>query len=432
MTDHHDHHHDLKISTDTVQTGGLAKIALGAAVVGLAAFAGLGIANMGSAGDFGLRDFFLTYLCGFVFWASIPFGAVFLMLVGILTSASWGVVLRRCFLAAIKTMPILALLFIPVAVSLFVVEGKQSPYWWSDASWEGDVNVVAKEKGLRFEAIQENQHKIHDIMNPYAYLAISLFAFGAVGGMGYAAAAVSRKSEEEKDLKAYETLRKFAGPGVAIWVLTMTITCTLWVMSVEPTWASSMFPIVFGMNAFLTTLSFCIFTFYTVNADKADTMAIVKDKFRIDIGTFTLAITMVWAYASFSQYMLIWAGNLPEEITYYRKRGDHGWEYLAYFLMAFHWLIPFVTLLFREVKTNPTAMRVMCVLLFTVCAADVIWWIVPCVPHETAVLHVPMAVAAIVGVGGIWGFFFLNNLSKKAALPANHEGEFLATWGEHH
>jgi hypothetical protein len=433
MADHHDHHHAAPVlPKDPVNVAGLTTVSLICAVVGFAAYGVLGFMNQSTAGEFALRDWFMTYLCGFVFWASLPLGSIFLILVGIMTSASWGVVLRRCFVASVKNLWLVLALFVPIAVSLYFDEGKQSPYWWADHEWHGAKADVAAKTGLRIEAVEENQHKIHDILNPEMFIGITVGGLALLGVLSYIMLGAMKKNDELNQPEAYTYLRKLAGPGVVLWVATMTIVSTLWVMSVEPTWASSMFPIVFGMNCFLTTFSFCIFTFYTVNSDQANTMAVVKDKFRIDMGTLTLAFAMVWAYASFSQYMLIWAGNLPEEVAYYRKRGDHGWEYLAYFLMAFHWLIPFVTFLFREVKTNTKAMRVMCALLFTVCIADVIWWILPCVPRENSTLHVPMAIAAIVGVGGLFGFFFTRELAKRPMLPANQEGQFLATWGAHH
>lgn len=436
MAEHHDDHahasEGVAIPTDPVNTAGLKTVALIAAAAGLIAFGVFGFLNMGPAGEYGVRDLSMTYLIGWVFWASLPLGSLFLILVGVMTSASWGVVLRRCFVASVRTLWLVPVLMIPVAASLFVGDGTQSPYWWSDRGYEGDPASIAAAKSMRIEGVIENQHKIHDLLNPVRFLVVSAVGLGLMGLLAVYTLAVMKKNDEGNDTAAYQTLRKLAGPGVVAWVLTMTVLSTLWVVSVEPTWASSMFPIVFGMNAFLTTFSFCIFVFYTVNPDKSDTLALVKDKFRIDMGTLTLAFTMVWAYASFSQYMLIWAGNLPEEVSYYRKRGDHGWEYLAYFLMAFHWLVPFVALLFREVKTNTKLMRGMCVLLFTVCIADVIWWILPCVPREAGGYHVPMALAAVVGVGGVWGYFFARELGSRPALPANAEGQFVATWGNHH
>ena len=436
MTERHDDHghHDnggVRIPTDPVNASGLQTVALVSAAAGLIAFVVLGFLNM-SAGDYGWRDVSMTYLIGWTFWVSLPLGALFLMLVGIMTSASWGVVLRRCFTASIRTLWVFPVLMVPIAVSLFVAGGNQSPYWWADSGYDGDVASIAEAKHLRPEAVVENQHKIHDLLNPVKFLAATAVGFALIGGLSVFTLRVVGRHEDHGSAQTYSTVRRLAGPGVILWVLTMTVLSTIWIVSVESTWASSMFPIVYGMNCFLTTFAFCIFVFYTVNADKSDTMAIVKEKFRIDMGTLTMAFTMLWAYASFSQYMLIWAGNLPEEVAYYRKRGDHGWEYLAYFLMAFHWLVPFVALLFRDVKTNTKLMRGLCALLLVVCVADVIWWVLPCVPHETGVLHVPMAVAAVVGLGGVWGVVFARELGAKPALPANAEGQFVAAWGQHH
>ena len=434
MAAHHDDtaHEGVRLPIDPVNAAGVQTVSLISAAAGLIAFVVFGFLNMGSAGEYGWRDVSMTYLIGWVFWASLPLGSLFLILVGIMTSASWGVVLRRCFVASVRTLWLVPVLMVPVAVSLFVAGGTQSPYWWADHAYEGEAASVAEAKHMRLEGVVENQHKIHDLLNPVRFLAVTAVGLGLMGLLAFYTLRVVGRHEEHGDAGTYSTVRRLAGPGVILWVLTMTVLSTIWVVSVEPTWASSMFPIVYGMNCFLTTFAFCIFVFYMVNPDKSDTMAIVKDKFRIDMGTLTLAFTMIWAYASFSQYMLIWAGNLPEEVAYYRKRGDHGWEYLAYFLMAFHWLVPFVALLFREVKTNTKLMRTLCVLLFTVCVADVTWWILPCVPRESGLLHVPMALAAVVGLGGVWGFFFARELGARPPLPANVEGQFVAAWGQHH
>ena len=458
-TSHSDHHEHsaAPLAIPAIDVSPVRTAALAALVIGSVAFIVLAYLNISTSDGYGLRDIFMSYTVGFVFWASLPFGALSMTLIAFLTSASWGVVLRRCFHAATRTMPVVAVLFIPVAASVFIAEGKQSPFWWSDQSWvtptgemnsdpafqaavkkmtdnkvKQDVAEIAVEKGLRPEAIEENQHKIHDFLNPVFFTVRGLLYFSIIGGLIFIVNKWARRAEDDDQQDGKDKLRAIAGPGIIVWTLVMTMMGTDWVMSVEPTWASSMFPIVYGMNMFLTTFAFSIFVFYSLNAGNTEVLTIVKDKFRIDIGSLLLALTMVWAYASFSQYMLIWAGNLPEEITYYRKRGDHGWEYLAYFLMAFHWLIPFVVLLFREVKTNPKSMRILSGMLIVVCMADVIWWILPAVEREHGTLHVPMAIAAIVAVGGIWGVAFARELGKRPILPANSEGKFLATWGQHH
>ena len=428
----HGHPHQVDLATlppiDSAKVRAVALLALAAGGLG---FAALAVASVTGSEKFGVRDVFLGYTVGFVFWASLPLGAAALLSIAYLTSASWGVVLRRCFQAATRTLPLIGLLFCPVAAGLFLFHGEQSGYWWSEQDWAGNPDTIAKVKGLRPEAVKENQEKIDAYLNPAFFVARTAAVLTYMGVLSLFLNKLGRRAEDHGDEKALGTLKAMGGPGIIVWTLGMTVMATDWVMSVEPTWASSMFPIVFGMNMLLTAFATSILVFYSLNVHNAGVLNVVKDKFRIDMGTLLLGITMVWAYASFSQYMLIWAGNLPEELVYYRKRGDHGWEYLAYFLMAFHWLIPFVTLLFREVKTSPAAMRVLCVGLLAVCAADVVWWVLPAVEHPTGVLHVPLALAAVVGIGGAWGVLFAHELGKRPTLPANSEGQFLAGWGHH-
>jgi hypothetical protein len=432
------------------------RVALIAAVAGLASFVVLAAVNFSVAHEAATKDVMLTYLVGFAFWTSLPFGATALMMIGILASASWGIVLRRIFQAAARTMWVVALFAVPVVATAFIAGGKYSPFWWADESWfsvpaaDRDLDQYkrlseqfkragfppelaepAAAKNTRPEAIEEAHHKIHDYLNPPFYAVRTAVYFGILGLIAFLVLGWTRSLEDQDSLTAWGKLRAFSGPGVIVWALLMTFAVTDWVMSLEPTWASSMFPVVFGMNQFMTTMALSMLVFYAINPERGEVLAIVKDKFRIDMGTLLFGFTMVWAYATFCQYMLIWAGNLPEEISYYRKRGDHGWELLAYFLMTFHWLAPFVILLFREVKTNPAYIRAVCLMLLAAGLGDLIWWIVPSLPHPDGGLHVPMAIAAVVGLGGVWGLVFARELAKRPVLPANREGAFLANWGHH-
>ena len=466
---HHDdpHHAETVIPQHAVDVAPVRLYSLIAAVVGFAVYAVAGFINSGSEGnDDGTREFILAYACGFVFWSSLPFGSLALMMIGYVVGASWAVVLRRIFQASVRTLPVLFVLGLPLIASLYVGGGKDSPYWWANDEWlhatesqkagmkgfdekvdklmkDGrtkEVAEVAVAQRMRPEAIEENQHKIHDYLSASPTSALGLpgryiVYFGVFGLIGFTILRWAKSFEANDDEASKRKLVGLSAPGIVIWAILMTFFATDWVMSIEPTWASSMFPVVFGMNQILTTLAFSTLLFYSLTKGKADILAIVKDKFRIDIGSLILGFTMVWSYASFCQYMLIWAGNLPEEIAYYLKRGGgtepNGWLYLAYFLMIFHWLTPFIVLLFREIKLNPKAMQCMTVLLLIVCAADVIWWLVPAVPHEHGNLHVIMAFAAIVGVGGLWGLAFSRELAKAPILVNNSEGKFLATWGHH-
>jgi hypothetical protein len=445
VTEHGDGQPAAPVTIPPTDVGPVRRVALLAAAAGGVAYLALGLINLGMSRS-GVRDFFAAYLVGWVFCLFLPFGSLGLLMIGYLTTASWQLVLRRSFQAAIRTLPVMALLFIPVAVSLFMsVDRKDegspgtattetaSPFWWADKNWtEGSFQNAVDATGLRPEAVEEARHKIHDYLNKPFFLVRFVLYFAIWGTLVFFLNKWARPAEERDDETAKYNLHAISGPGMIVWGLSGTFALTDWVMSVEPTWASSMFPVVFGMNAWICALSLAALTFYGLGADKPGVMAIVKDKFRIDTGTMIFGFTMLWAYASFCQYMLIWAGNLPEEIMYYRRRGDHGWEYLAYVLMAFHWLLPFVIFLFREVKTSPVAMKRMAVLLLTVCALDVVWWIVPSIPHPTGGLYVLMAIAAVVGLGGVWGLVYASQLAGRPILPENSETGFLAAWGHHH
>ncbi|MFO0935411.1 MAG: hypothetical protein U0798_02715 [Gemmataceae bacterium] len=390
-----------------------------AAVVGAVVFLGCA-ALQGS-----VREVILSYQAGFVFWLDVVLGAFSLTMLAYLTTASWGLIQRRIFQAIMRTWWLFAILFLPILASLFIADGKYSPFWWSIPTAE--FTDVAS-------AQTEINHQKADWLNPSMFAVRAVIYFVVFGVYMMILGKVARKSEDQNDANATSLLRKLSGPGVVLWALLVTFLTTDWVMSVEPHWASTMFPVIFAVNGFLTAHAFGVFTFYSLNQRNKSFMDVyVKDKFRLDMGTLLLGLAMVWSYASFCQFMLIWAGNLPDEITYYLKRGgndDYGWRIMCYILIFFHWLTPFVVLLFKEVKLHPNRMRVMCGMLILVCMVDVIWWIVPAFEHEGK-LHVPMAFGAMAMVGGIFGLVFANQLKQRGILPPE-EAKFLAEWGHHH
>lgn len=417
MADSHSHSHETPINEPGY--GAVTKVAMISLVVGGIVF-GICAALQGS-----LREVLLSYLAGYVFWLDVVLGAFSLSMLAYLTTASWGLIQRRIFQAIMRTWWLFAIMFLPILASLFINDGEYSPFWWTIPTAEyTDVPT----------AMIEIDHKKHDWLNPTFFAIRAVIYFVVFGGYMALLAWAARKSEDQNDSKATGMLRVISGPGVVLWALLVTFLTTDWVMSVEPTWASTMFPVIFAVNGFLTAHAFGVFTFYSLNkGNKAFMDVYVKDKFRLDMGTLLLGFAMVWSYASFCQFMLIWAGNLPEEITYFLKRGgndDFGWRIMCYILIFFHWLTPFVVLLFKEVKLHPNRMRVLCAMLLLVCMVDVIWWIVPAFEHK-GTLHVPMAFGALAMVGGIFGIAFAAQLKKRGILPPE-EAKFLSEWGQHH
>jgi hypothetical protein len=420
------HASDYTAPTVDVDYPKLKRVAFLSAVGGFVAWAALGAAQYLSYGGAhgGVRDFFLTYLVGYVYWLSIAVGAMALSFLGFVTSSSWRLVLARYFQAATRTWPALLPLFVPIAVGVFL--GEESPYWWSV-----DADKIEEWTGTASQAfIEEQGHRQHMYLNVGFFLVRAVAIFGLYMVLSHYLNKWAVKAEDEGDDASRANLRGLSGPAVLLWALTWTVLITDLIMSVEVSWASSMFPVITGMNSFLCAMAFSAVMLYTIVGRNVEVLSILKDKFRIDIGSLIYGFTMVWTYATFCQYMLIWAGNLPEEITYPLKRTSGGWGWMALLLLVVHWFLPFVILLFRGMKTDPVKMRRICVMLLVICAVDVTWWIVPAVPHAHQWLHVPMAAAAVVGVGGVWGLMFLHELGKRNVL-ARKSTAFLAEWGHH-
>ena len=172
------------------------------------------------------------------------------------------------------------------------------------------------------------------------------------------------------------------------------------------------------IHQFLTTLCFCVMVFLVLST-RSPIKEVMRPKFQLDMGSLMLAFTLFWTYTSFSQMMLIWIGNLPEEIPFYLKRsGKDGWWWVSAGLIVFHFACPFLLLLFRDIKLHPVRLRIMAIYLLVFCGVDVVWWVEPTFPHASP-LFILMDVGAIAGIGGLWGMVFINQLKKRPLLPTN-------------
>jgi hypothetical protein len=451
------------------------RVAAIAAVAGLALYGVAGVQYMGTVHDphhepSAVRQFLLSWLAGWTFWFSLPLGGLSLLMIHYLAKTSWGLLLRRPFEAAARTLPLMALLFVPVAAGAFLTHDN-SPYWWSepesaqeahDEAKKGDVareaaepgdNPIAAKRAERFKASQAQVEKAiaHErhardrgtfgFLTPaaFAVLAVVLFVIwyamiaylNRLGGVSDAVIGVGTPAEQfEKIDAAREQLNRFSGPGLIVYAITITAASTQWVMSLEPGWASTMFPVIFAVNQFLTCFAFSVAVFlYLVGREPFKSA--MRPKFQLDMGSLMLAFTLFWSYTSFSQMMLIWIGNLPEEIPFFLKRSAPGWWAVSAGLIVFHFAVPFLLLLFRDVKLHPLRLRAMAVYILVVCAVDVVWWVEPTVPHGSP-LYVLMDVGAVVGIGGVWGLAFLAVLKKRPLLPVNELYYLPEGHGEHH
>jgi len=393
------------------------RISLTAGFAGVGIFAVLGL-TMSAATTGGMRQFFTSYLVGWVFWLGLPIGCMGLLGIHYITGSSWGVLLRRMLEAATRTLPLMAVLFIPLAISVFNKD--TSPYPWSSAP-ETLSNVETE--------IHELTQKFENWCNPKGFVFRAVLYFAIWGVVIFLINKWSQKVETTGDVYARRYMENFAGPVLFLFALGNMFSATDFVMSVELHFSSTMFALIYSINQLLACFTFGVAIFLTLSL-QSPLKEVLRPKFQIDMGSFMLGLCLVWCYMNFSQYMLIWIGNLPEEIPYYLKRTRGGWEYVAYVMLVFHFAMPFVLLLFRDVKLHRGRLRAMAIFLFFICALDVIWWIEPATQRDGGVpVYLLMDAAAIVGIGGIWFWVFLAQLKKYPLLPTQYRSQLP---GAHH
>jgi hypothetical protein len=389
----------------------------------------------GEPGDQRIQELFLSYLTGFVFWMIIGFGSVFFLCVGYVTGGRWAILLRRSLEANAKTLILGFVLFIPVAVSMAM--GTNSIYWWArhdaahgHAEAGQHTETTPPSPGhVRADIVHPNtevdeEAKIHDYLFP---------AFAIPRGFIYIAiysALVwfwlwrnARIAEYDPDLAVASAARnrqKYPGSvGLFVFALTLTFIATDWVMSLDATFNASMFPVIMFDNAAVTSYSIGLLLLLWLKR-KGDPrfQHLFPPTEQIHLGSLLLAFTLAWAYFNFSQFMLIWIGNLPEEIPYYLKRTREGWGWYAALAVIVHFPIPFLLLLFRRVKSNPVALRNIAIMLLTIVFVDVMWWVAPSMTHVSfPKFYWLMDVAATVAVGGFWVAMWLYQLKKHPLLP---------------
>ena len=344
-------------------------------------------------------QFFKSYLWAFVFWLGLSVGCMAWLMVQYLSGGAWGVMVRRVCESAAKTIPIWLVLFAPIIAGI--------PYLYGN-SW-ANANLVAHDPVLHHKAAYLNTP--FWIARAYIYL----------GGWSFCAWFLNRWSDrEDRDggITPRQTMAKLAAPGIIFWAFAVTFMATDWIMSVNTEWFSTMFGLLFMAGQGLSSMSFIICIMVMLSKRKPMSQLLTV-KHMHDLGKFLLANTMVFAYFSFSQFLITWAGNLPDEIPWYKHRLEGGWERLGLFLVIGHFALPFALLLSSDLKKNFKMLRAVALLIIVMRMMGVFWETVPeFFPYH---IHVSwMDITAPIGLGGIWLAIFLTNLLKRPLIPPNN------------
>jgi hypothetical protein len=345
------------------------------------------------------EQFFRSYLWAYVFWLGLSVGCMTWLMVQYLSGGAWGVMIRRVCESAAKTIPMWLVLFVPIIVGIPFLYGNS----WANA------NLVAHDPVLH--------HKAAYLNTPFWIVR----AFIYLGGWSFCAWFLNKWSDrEDRDggVRPRQTMAKLSAPGIIFWAFAVTFMATDWVMSVNTEWFSTMFGLLFMAGQGLSSMSFIICVMVMLSK-RRPMSGLLTTRHMHDLGKLLLANVMLFAYFSFSQFLITWAGNLPDEIPWYKHRLAGGWEILGLILVFGHFALPFALLLSSDLKKDFKMLRAVAILIIVMRMIGVFWETVPeFFPYH---IHVSwMDFTAPIGLGGVWLALFLTNLLKRPLIPRNN------------
>ncbi len=347
-----------------------------------------------------------SWLLGFIFWGGIGIGGLGILLLQYLTGGAWGVVVRRPVEAAARTMPILILMFLPLAI------GITSLYEWTHLA---PTEHIMEHRGW--------------YMTTWGWIVRSVIYFVLFWIMVRYLDKWSKKQDQSTShADAAEYLGRataFSGPTMVIYSLVVTFATVDWVMTLDPHWFSTIWGLLFVAGWALSCFCFVV-ALLAALSDKAPLNRVLGKRHFHDIGKLMLALVMVWAYFNFSQFLIIWAGNIPEETGWYLMRMKGGWGVIGVILILFHFAFPFLVLLLQDFKRRARWLATLAIFILVLRLVDMFYLISPnprISTHGKGLEFMSsfswMDIVAPIAVGGIWLWYFFGELMKRPLVPVN-------------
>src|SRR3954447_20676819 len=341
-------------------------------------------------------QFYHSYLWSYVFCVGLALGSMAWLMLQYLSGGAWGVVIRRPAEAAARTLPLLALMFLPILI------GIPNLYEWSHAD--------------KVRADEVLQHK-HVYLNVPFFIGRAAMYFAGWMLLAWLLNKWSEQEDREGGLAPHRKMAAISGPGLIFWGFAVTFMSVDWMLSLNPHWFSTMFGLLIIAGQGLSSMAFLIALMVALAA-RRPMDAVLTHRHLHDLGKFLLALVMVWAYFSFSQFLIIWSGNLPEEIPWYLARMRGGWGYVAILLVLGHFALPFALLLSRDINRNFKLLRGIAIFILIMRMVDLFWVVAP--DYHKGAFHLSwMDFVAPVGLFGLWLAYFFLQLEKQPLMAAN-------------
>ena len=344
-------------------------------------------------------QFFRAYLLAFMAWLGVSLGSMAILMLRHLTKGGWGMVIRRILGAAMRCLPLMTLLFVPI---LF---GMPKLYMWARPL--DSIQDIHLRQHL--EGITGTYLSVHGfIIRAAIYFAI----------WNVLSLLLTRWSAQQDHPPVRDNSSKFkalSAPGLILYAFSITFAVIDWIMSIDATWISTIFGLSFLIGQVLAGLCFAVVV-ERILFRYQPMSKLLKPVYVHDHGKFILTFIMMWAYFAFSQWLIIWAGNLPQEITWYIRRLNGGWGYVGLFVALFHFAVPFVVLLSRPFKRDITRLVWLAVWLLLMRYVDLFWIIEPSFSTTFKVTWLDIIVP--IAMGGLYLAYFFRNLSSRPLIPA--------------
>lgn len=357
----------------------------------------IGVALCAVGGFINAEQFFRSYLFGYMFWFNLTLGCLAGVMAHNLTGGDWGEATRRQLEAGMRVLPLMALLILPILFGL--------PHLYD---WANPEHVA---HGPHSAILQQKAGYLNPtffILRIAAYFIIWITLANFLYKW-------SGELERNPNLSIVRRMENLSGPGVVIYFLTSTFASFDLVMSLEPYWYSTIYGLLFIVMQGLVMLSVMIGV--TTWLSKYEPVSqFVTEKHFHDLGKLTHGFIVFWTYGVFSQFLIMWSGNLPEEIIWYTHRTAGGWKLFAIALGVFHFAVPFFLLLSRNNKMKKNALVKIVGFILLMRFVDLYWLISPAFNPEGVRFHW-LDLAAPVGIGGLWLATFYAQLSKRPLSP---------------
>jgi hypothetical protein len=373
--------------------------------------------------DHSINHVLRGWLLGLMLTFGWAVGGLALLMVQYVTGGKWGLLLRRPLEAMSRTLPLVFVYWLVIAV------GMKKLYLWARI---GDVSAALKAGWINEIQAHAIEFK-RPMLNPTAFVATSVVCFLIWGFYAWRLNSLGLKRDSESPASTpmwIKKLENISGPGILIYAITMTACVIYWVMSLDPTWYSSVYGLLFLVGQGYSVLALSIIV--SIGLSKGEPFkTILRQTEQHDLGKFTFAFVMLNIYLAFSQFLIIWSGNLPEEIPWYLDRFQGGWGVIVTLDFIFHWLIPFTLLLSRDIKRNKKRLVRVCQWMLFAKAFDLFWLIEPNFPGAARNLHFSWGIleyiAVPVALVSFWIAFFCMQLKTRPLVQVNdpHVAEIL-------